>query len=65
MNNLERFGPWITGLVLCFGGVLLVRVPALRETSWLAPAAGYLLAGLGLLRIALGVRSRIDRCGKD
>jgi hypothetical protein len=29
----------------------------------MAPILGYLIAGAGLLRIAVGVRSRIDRCG--
>jgi hypothetical protein len=63
MNGLTRCGPWITGIALCFAGVLLVRVPALREVSWMAPILGYLIAGAGLLRIAVGVRSRIDGCG--
>ncbi len=60
MTALTRFGPWITGIALCFVGVLLVRVPALREISWMLPAVGYALAGLGLFRIALGVRARVD-----
>jgi hypothetical protein len=65
MNSLTRYGPWITGIALCFAGVLLVRVPALSEVSWMAPLLGYLIAGAGLLRIAVGVRSRIDRCAGD
>lgn len=60
MSAFDRFGPWVTGIALCFGGVLLVRVPLFGESSWIASAAGYGLAGLGLLRIAMGVRARID-----
>jgi len=60
MSAFDRFGPWVTGIALCLGGVLLVRVPLFGESSWIASALGYGLAGLGLLRIAVGVRSRID-----
>jgi len=62
---LTRFGPWITGIALCLVGVLLVRIPLFGADSWVASAAGHVLAGLGLLRIALGVRARVDRCDQD
>jgi len=61
-SRLARIGPWITGIVLCLLGVLLVRVPLFGSESWVAAAAGYALAGLGLLRIAVGVRARLDLC---
>lgn len=58
MSAFDRFGPWVTGIALCFGGVLLVRVPVFGDSAWMATAVGYGLAGLGLLRIALGVSTR-------
>ncbi len=65
MNSLTRFGPWITGIALCFCGVLLVRIPVGAENSWLFSTLGHLLAGGGLLRIALGVRRRIEDCEEE
>lgn len=57
--------PWITGIALCFCGVLLVRMRVGGEYFWVFSAVGYALAGVGLFWIALGVRRRIDACDKD
>jgi len=57
--------PWITGIVLCLCGVLLVRLRVGGEYSWVFTAIGYALSGVGLFWIALGVRRRIDACDKD
>ena len=60
MNRLARLGPWIPGIALCTCGVLLVRVPQGGGSAWILTAFGYALAGAGLLRIAMGVRQRIE-----
>lgn len=60
-----RKNHWITGIVLCLCGVLLVRLCSGNGAAWIFAAAGYFLSGGGLFWIALGVSRRIDADNKD
>lgn len=55
-KSLSTRACWCIGTLVAFAGTALVRLPA--QEHYLMQTLGFLMAGLGLLIIAVGVRNR-------